>query len=124
MSLCVKVVLTLLVLTECRTVDAHAIDLAEMEIKLNTILDSEVAETDLLRKLYAAGPQAAQKEGRRRESVGILEELAETSGRMEWLVGLLADLKTLLHQAVVSQQKQLSLRSEVVELREEIKYLR
>lgn len=54
----------------------------------------------------------------------IVKKLEENSKRMETMVVFLADLRNVLSQAVASQQNQVALRGEVVELREEIEYLR
>ena len=54
----------------------------------------------------------------------LVTKLLENSQRMESMVVMLVDLKTVLAQAVSSQEKQMALRTEVVELRDEISYLR
>ncbi|CAG7732054.1 unnamed protein product, partial [Allacma fusca] len=53
----------------------------------------------------------------------IVRKLEENSKRMETMVVFLADLRNVLSEAVASQEKQVALRGEVVELREEIDYL-
>jgi hypothetical protein len=54
----------------------------------------------------------------------VVTKLLENSKRMESMVGMLVDLKSVLSSAVTTQEKQMALRTEVVELRDEISYLR
>lgn len=55
---------------------------------------------------------------------GIISKLEENSKRMDGMVEFLADLKNVLSDAITVQDKQMRFETEVVELREEIDYLR
>lgn len=105
--------------TKTTFLDAHPVDGNEVEAKLNRILEKEVQESDLLRTYIRD-----KDEKLARENIKILDQLMETSGRMEWLVTVLSDLKTLLLSAIDSQEKHSELQAEVFGLKEEIKYLR
>jgi len=55
---------------------------------------------------------------------GIIRKLEENSKRMDTMMVFFTDLRNVLSEAISAQSKQMSFESEVVELREEIEFLR
>jgi len=55
---------------------------------------------------------------------GIVSKLEENSKRMEKMVVFLVDLRNLLTEALTTQTRQMAFESEMVEIREEMEYLR
>jgi hypothetical protein len=55
---------------------------------------------------------------------GIITKLEDNSKRMDTMMVFLTDLRNVLSEAITTQSKQMNFEGEVVELREEIEYLR
>lgn len=115
--------------------------------KLNLILDAESKEVTLLKNMMDEENEHARVEKEGEESKvegvggdedknggnggleylrehGIVTKLEENSKRMEKMVVFLVDLRNLLTEALTQQNRQMAMESELVEIREEMEFLR
>lgn len=119
--------------------------------KLSQVLDTESQELQILHNLIEQGESGRDKKDGEIDSShkvvtksssnpetknttpnsvaylreeGIISKLEENSQRMDSMVVFLSDLKSVLSQAISAQDMQMRFETEVVELRQEIDFLR